>query len=153
MDWVLYDNSLHHEELNKLAKAKCRLFLYRKTIQLDTQTPFLYLPSFFLYLQLENIPKPHLYLNGMYYLLRLQLQTGFTTKKKLLVIILLCHALLQSNRFSSVRENCPYFEFFWSVYSVPLRIQFECGKSRTTKTPNTDTFFAVHNVNIKSQAT
>ena len=39
-----------------------------------------------------------------------------------------------------IREKCPYSEFF---YSVSLRIQSKCGKIRTRKTPNTDTFRAV----------
>ena len=50
----------------------------------------------------------------------------------------------------ALREKCSYSEFFWSVfpciwieYSVSLRIQSECGKIRTKKTLNTDTFHAV----------
>ena len=47
----------------------------------------------------------------------------------------------------SLCKKCPYLEFYWSVffrirtkrYGVSLRIQFECGKIRTRKTPNTDT--------------
>ena len=46
-------------------------------------------------------------------------------------------------------KKCLYSEWFWSVfsriwtkYSVPLRIQFECGKLRARITPNTDTFYA-----------
>ena len=38
----------------------------------------------------------------------------------------------------SLREKYPYLEFFWSVFS---RIQFECGKVRTRKFLNRDTFF------------
>ena len=51
------------------------------------------------------------------------------------------------------REKCPSSEFFWyvfsgfrlnrEVYSVNLHINSECGKIRTRKTPNTDTFYAV----------
>ena len=40
----------------------------------------------------------------------------------------------------------PYFPAFGmntERYSVFLRIQFECGKTRTRITPNTDTFYAV----------
>ena len=46
---------------------------------------------------------------------------------------------------NTIREKCPYSEFFWSVFSdcVSLRIQSECRKIRTRKTPNTDTFHAV----------
>ena len=53
----------------------------------------------------------------------------------------------------ALHEKFPYSGFFWSVHSrilteylsntVSLRIQFECGKIRTGKTPNTDTFLAV----------
>ena len=32
-----------------------------------------------------------------------------------------------------LRKKCPYSEFFWS----------ECGKIRTRKTPNTDTFYTL----------
>ena len=51
-----------------------------------------------------------------------------------------------------LRENCPYSEFSWSEFSHirtdygEIRsIQCECGKMRTRKTPNTDTFYAVIN--------
>ena len=37
-------------------------------------------------------------------------------------------------------KKCSYFEFFWFVFS---RIQSECGKMRSRKAPNTDTFPAV----------
>ena len=40
----------------------------------------------------------------------------------------------------------PYFPAFWQDaerYSVSLRIQSKCGKIRSRKTPNTDTFCAV----------
>ena len=57
----------------------------------------------------------------------------------------------------SLHEKCPYLEFFWSVLSrirteygkilrIPLRIQSECGKIRSRKTPNTDTFHAVYTI-------
>ena len=52
-----------------------------------------------------------------------------------------------------LREKCPYWEFFWSVFS---RVRTEYGdiqsispylvqmrENRTRKTPNTDTFRAV----------
>ena len=63
-----------------------------------------------------------------------------------------------------LRKKCSYSELFWSVFSrirsysgqyfpvfglnaerygVSLRIQSECGKTRTKITPNTDTFHAV----------
>ena len=47
-------------------------------------------------------------------------------------------------------EMFPYSELFWSAfshirtqYSVPLRIQSECGKIRRKITANTDTFYIV----------
>ena len=50
----------------------------------------------------------------------------------------------------SLWENCPYSEFFWSVFSHNrtqywelLRSQSECGKILTRKTLNTDTFHSV----------
>ena len=49
----------------------------------------------------------------------------------------------------SVRIRCfsgPYFPAFGQNterYGVSLQIQSECGKIRTKKTPNTDTFHAV----------
>ena len=53
----------------------------------------------------------------------------------------------------SLRENCPYSEFpcpYFPAfglnterYSVSLRIQSECGKIQTSKTPNTGTFETV----------
>ena len=57
----------------------------------------------------------------------------------------------------SLREKCPISEFLWSVFSgirtkygeirsispySALLIQSKCGKMRTRKTPNTDTFQA-----------
>ena len=40
----------------------------------------------------------------------------------------------ETNIIPSLREKYPYSKFFWS----------ECGKIRTRKTPNTDTFHAVY---------
>ena len=40
----------------------------------------------------------------------------------------------------TLSKNCPYLEFVWSVFS---RIQSECQKIRTRKTPNKDTFHAM----------
>ena len=45
----------------------------------------------------------------------------------------------------------PYFPAFglnMERYSVSLCIQSQCGKIRTSKTPNTDTFYAVYFPNI-----
>ena len=48
-------------------------------------------------------------------------------------------------KYIIMREKYRYLEFFWSVFRcfVSLRIQSKCGKIRTRKTPNTDTFHAV----------
>ena len=51
----------------------------------------------------------------------------------------------------TLRGKCPYLEFFWSAFfriwteygEMSLHIQFEWGKMRIRKTPNTDTFHAV----------
>ena len=52
-----------------------------------------------------------------------------------------------SNSECLAREKCLYSEFVWSVFSRILReygeIQSECGRMRTRKTPNTDSFHAV----------
>ena len=40
----------------------------------------------------------------------------------------------------------PAFGLNAERYSVSLRIQFECGKMQTRITPNTDTFYAVRNI-------
>ena len=44
-----------------------------------------------------------------------------------------------------MHKKCPYLEFVWSVFSrIPsVRIQSECGKIKTRKTPNTATFYTV----------
>ena len=39
--------------------------------------------------------------------------------------------------------HLPVFGLNTDRYSVSLRIKSECGKTRTRKTPNTDTFHAV----------
>ena len=43
-----------------------------------------------------------------------------------------------------MHKKCPYLEFVWSVFSrIPsVRIQSECGKIKTRKTPNAATFYA-----------
>ena len=40
----------------------------------------------------------------------------------------------------SLRKKCQYWEFFWSAFYC---IHSECGKMRTRKTPNMDTFHAM----------
>ena len=52
---------------------------------------------------------------------------------KSFLVILLLHMF----RLISLYEKCSYSEFFWSVFS---RIQSECGKIWTRKTPNTALF-------------
>ena len=56
--------------------------------------------------------------------------------------------LNSKNLYVTLREKCPYSKFFRSVFShfrteYGLRIQSECGKIRTSKSLNTDTFHAV----------
>ena len=50
-------------------------------------------------------------------------------------------------QMSILREKCPYSEFFsgphFPSFGVSLRIQSECGKIRTRKTPNKDASHAV----------
>ena len=47
----------------------------------------------------------------------------------------------------SLREKYPYSELFTSAFSrISLRIQSECEKMRTRRTPNTDTFYAVSTI-------
>ena len=70
----------------------------------------------------------------------------------ILVWSLYCVKSLRIRNFSD--PNFPAFGLNTERYGVSLRIQSECGKIRTRKTPNTDTFyaalkFAIHN---KSQA-
>ena len=51
------------------------------------------------------------------------------------------------------RFSSPYFPVFrlnTERYRESLRIQSECGKIRTRKTPNTDTFYAVLNYRVNS---
>ena len=59
------------------------------------------------------------------------------------------HNYVKSVRFRSF--SCPYFLAFGlntERYGVSLRFQSECWKIRTRKIPNTDTFHAVHILNI-----
>ena len=75
----------------------------------------------------------------------------FSDKCSCLIIAFLCQWSIIFAR-DTLREKCPYLEFFWCIFSrflteygftVNLRIHSECGKIRTRKTPNTDTFHAV----------
>ena len=66
------------------------------------------------------------------------------------MLYLTCLLLLQ-NISASLREEPPYSEFFTlffpafrlntEIYRVRLCIQSKCEKLRTTKTPNTETFY------------
>ena len=57
--------------------------------------------------------------------------------------------MAETNSVKSVRVRSffghylPTFGLNTERYRVSLRIQSECGKIRTRKTPNTDTFYAV----------
>ena len=63
------------------------------------------------------------------------------------------HSLWSLRHWFSLRENCPYSELFWSVfshigltterYSVSHQVQSEWGKIRTRITPNTYSFYAL----------
>ena len=69
------------------------------------------------------------------------------------------------NIFSNIQKNHgvkgvriqsysgPHFPLFGlnkERYGVSLRIQSECGKMRTRITPNTDTFYAVNSITMRS---
>ena len=69
--------------------------------------------------------------------------TLFNLEKETIVIWLLINIYPTFNLTSTLGKRCPYSEIFWYAFS---RIQSECGKMRATITPNTDTFYAVHNI-------
>ena len=64
---------------------------------------------------------------------------------------------MQKSYLAGMREKCPNSEFFWPVFSgirteygeipekyfVSLGIMSKCGKMRTRKAPNMDTFHAM----------
>ena len=64
---------------------------------------------------------------------------------------------MQKSYLAGMREKCPNSEFFWPVFSgirteygeipekyfVSLGIISKCGKMRTRKAPNMDTFHAM----------
>ena len=59
--------------------------------------------------------------------------------------------LVNPRKTQPLHKKCPYSEFFWSVffrlrteYGEIRNIQSKCGKIRTRKTTNTDTFYAVN---------
>ena len=56
-----------------------------------------------------------------------------------------CSKIMGSHQGKPQREKCPYSEIFGSVFGVfRIRIQPECAKIPTRKTPDTDTFHAVY---------
>ena len=65
------------------------------------------------------------------------------------------HGYMRCAKSVRVRNySGPHFSAFGlnaERYSVCLRIQFECGKMRTTITPNTDILYAVMKVQINHQ--
>ena len=65
-------------------------------------------------------------------------------------VIWFVYILFVASCTPTLREKCLYSEFFWSVfphirteYGKIRRIQSECGKIRSRKTPNTDTFHTI----------
>ena len=52
-----------------------------------------------------------------------------------------CVKIVRIQSFSG--PNFPTFELNTEKYSLSFRIESKCGKIRTRKTPNTDTFYAV----------
>ena len=64
---------------------------------------------------------------------------------------------MQKSYLAGMREKCPNSEFFWPLFSgirteygeipekyfVSLGIMSKCGKMRTRKAPNMDTFHAM----------
>ena len=46
-----------------------------------------------------------------------------------------------------------FYVYFMSYFTPNLRIQSECGKIGTRKTPNTDTFYAVRSVGSSIKTT
>ena len=44
----------------------------------------------------------------------------------------------------SLREKCPYWKFFWSVFSRILTEHEDCGRTRTRETQNTGIFWHIN---------
>ena len=71
----------------------------------------------------------------------------------------ICSLLDRSHCVKTVRIRSfsgPYFPAFGlntEKYGVSLRVQSECGKKQTRKTPNTETLHAVSNIEIKKLMT
>ena len=91
----------------------------------------------------------YLYFNNILQLQRCSLSqhiVAYVTKLALIPEFHYIIFLTLSARIS-LRKNCPYSKFFWSVFSriqsISLRIQCQWGKIRTRKTSNTDSFHAV----------
>ena len=63
--------------------------------------------------------------------------------------------VISEEQLSALRKKCPNTEFSWSIFSrirteyeVSLRIQSECVKIPTRKTPYLDTFYAAFPLKI-----
>ena len=86
---------------------------------------------------------------------KLRVRTLFTQwhdRNSSLRKIWLWELAISETTWLTLRENCPYLEFFWTFfrefrlntekYSVSLCIQSKCEKTRTNETPSTETFHA-----------
>ena len=89
---------------------------------------------------LEKLDKPWTIPKSTHNVIRF---TWLKQKKRNFLVILKQTFLDKKVKATWKQHN--YSEFFWSIISHiwPLRIQSECGRIRTRKTPNTDTFHAV----------
>ena len=66
--------------------------------------------------------------------------TIIVTLITIFALFVIAEVQLRELQKETLREKCPYSKFFWSVC---FRIQPKCGKVRTRKIPNTDTFHEV----------
>ena len=71
------------------------------------------------------------------------LNTPLKNEKKAAATIGICHCVKTVHIWSFSGLHFPEFGLNTEVYFVNLRIQSECGKIRTIKTLNMDTFHAV----------
>ena len=67
----------------------------------------------------------------------------------MIIVVMTVVMIIVISKICTLREVYPYLEFLWSVFSRiwteygELRIQSECGKTRTRNTTNKDIFLAV----------
>ena len=109
-------------------------------------------------LEFFQIPKDMMHKESLLssnYTYRLNVQLNFSSalSVKYLLLSSLILWFLSNFPIGTAWKVSRIRSFFWSVFScirtkyreivVSLRIQSECGKRRTRKTPNTDTFHAV----------